>query len=88
MDKRTLYDKPLYDWIRHQAEEEGIPAQTKSLVAGGNDAGAIQLAGSGVRVAAVSLPCRYLHSPACVLSRADMRHTAALLQVLAARLPL
>mgnify|MGYP002542161238 FL=1 len=88
MDKRTLYDKPLYDWIRCQAEEEGIPAQTKSLVAGGNDAGAIQLAGSGARVAAVSLPCRYLHSPACVLSRADMWHTAALLQVLAARLPL
>lgn len=52
MDKRTLYDKPLYDWIRCQAEEEDIPAQTKSLVAGGNDAGAIQLAGSGARVAA------------------------------------
>lgn len=88
MDKRTLYDKPLYDWIRCQADEEDIPSQTKSLVAGGNDAGAIQLAGTGARVAAVSLPCRYLHSPACVLSREDLRHTSALLRILAARLPL
>ena len=88
MDRRTLYDKPLYDWIRCQADEEDIPSQTKSLVAGGNDAGAIQLAGTGARVAAVSLPCRYLHSPACVLSREDLRHTSALLRILAARLPL
>ena len=37
----------------------------------------------GVRVAAISLPCRYLHSPACVLQEEDCRATAKLLKLLA-----
>ena len=48
--------------------------------------GAIQLAGRGARVAAVSLPCRYLHSPACVVAKRDMEQTLALLQELARQL--
>ena len=53
MDGRTLYDRALYETIRSLADREGIPNQTKTLVAGGNDAGAIQPARTGVRVAAV-----------------------------------
>lgn len=87
MDRRTLYDDELYHRIRQMGEEAGIPTQTKTMVAGGNDAGALQQAGKGARVAAISLPCRYLHSPACVLSWQDMEHTAALLALLAEKLP-
>ncbi len=83
MDGRTLYDRPLYELIRSLADQEGIPNQTKTLVAGGNDAGAIQSSRGGVRVAAISLPCRYLHSPACVLQEEDCRATAKLLKLLA-----
>ncbi len=72
MDGRTLYDKALYERIMETAQTCGIPAQPKSMVAGGNDAGAIQTAAHGAKVAAISLPCRYIHSPSCVLSMQDM----------------
>lgn len=87
MDRRTLYDRPLYEFTRALAERIGVPSQTKTAVAGGNDAGAIHLSRGGVRVAAVSLPCRYIHSPACVLSKKDLTNTAALLKALADELP-
>ena len=53
------------------AEDAGISWQTKTKIAGGNDAGSIQNAGSGVKVLAVSVPCRYLHSPVCVIRESD-----------------
>lgn len=84
MDKRTLYDKQLYDAAFEAAERIGVKAQAKTAVAGGNDAGAIQLSRAGVRVAAVSLPCRYIHSPRSVLSEEDIKQTARLLKALAA----
>ena len=87
MDGRTLYPRDLYDRIMALAAAKGLPAQTKNRIAGGNDAGAFQTAGGGTRVAAVSLPCRYIHSPVCVLHRDDVRHTAALLSALAEELP-
>lgn len=80
MDKATLYDAEVYQKIRALADAASIPNQTKTVIAGGNDAGAIQKAASGVRVAAVSLPCRYIHSPNTVISQSDMQHTKALLQ--------
>ncbi len=87
MDRRTLYPRDLYDRIMALAAARGIPAQPKSKVAGGNDAGAFQTAGAGTRVAAVSLPCRYIHSPCCVLHKEDVTATAALLKALAEELP-
>ena len=38
-------------------------------------------------VAAVSLPCRYIHSPSCALRKEDLRETLALLRLLRDRLP-
>lgn len=87
MDKRTLYDQPLYQHIRALATEHGIPSQTKTVIAGGNDAGTFQTAGLGSRVAAVSLPCRYIHSPACSLSMQDVENTERLLSLLMNTLP-
>ncbi len=87
MDRRTVYDHELYTRIRRLAEEHGIPAQTKTLVAGGNDAGSFQTAGVGAKVAAISLPCRYIHSPSCVLSETDVENTYRLLELLMNTLP-
>lgn len=87
MDNATVYDKALFDFILTEAAENGLSVQVKEAVAGGNDAGAFQTAGKGVRVAAVSLPCRYIHSPSCVLNTADIEATEAVLRHLAARLP-
>lgn len=87
MDKRTLYDYALYQHIRDLAAAHQIPVQAKSKVAGGNDAGAIQTAGKGVRVAAVSLPCRYIHSASCMLAHSDVDAMAKLIRLLAETLP-
>ena len=54
-----------------KAKENGIKIQTKTMVAGGNDAKAIHISAGGVKTLAVSLPCRYLHSPSCVIKMSD-----------------
>ena len=71
MDRSTIYDRPFVDFLLDTAKTEGIAAQVKRYVSGGNDAGKIHKTGTGVRVAALSVPTRYLHSPACVASLAD-----------------
>ncbi|MBQ9963866.1 MAG: M28 family peptidase [Clostridia bacterium] len=87
MDRGTLYDHDLYREIRQIATEHDIPTQTKTTVAGGNDSRAFQLTGVGSRVAAVSMPCRYIHSPASVYSQKDAEHTLHLLKILRDHLP-
>ena len=75
MDRHTMYDKELYRLAFDIAKEEGLPCQTKTMIAGGNDAGAVHISGRGVRTMAVSLPCRYLHSPSCVIDYADLENS-------------
>lgn len=72
MDRSTIYDKELYQMAFSTAKELDIPCQTKTKVAGGNDSGAIHLSRGGVRTLAISVPCRYLHSPSCVANLQDM----------------
>lgn len=82
MDRRTIYPKELFDKAFELAEKNGIKAQVKSLVAGGNNAGVIHKTAGGVKTIAVSLPCRYLHSPSCVLKKDDIEESAKLIRVL------
>ncbi len=49
-----------------------MKCQTKTVVAGGNDSGAIHISRGGVRTIAISAPCRYLHSPSCVVKLSDL----------------
>ena len=79
MDRRTVYDRELYKHIMSVAKENGIPCQTKTAVAGGNDAGSIQTSGKGCRVCAISLPCRYIHSPSSVVKKEDIDNTEKLI---------
>lgn len=78
MDRGTVYDRGLYSLAFEIAEKNGIPIQTKTLVAGGNDSGAIHVSAGGVRTCAVSIPCRYLHSPSCVIKESDYFSVKAL----------
>jgi len=82
MDRSTMYDKELYKTAFSLADELGISCQTKSMIAGGNDSGAIHISGKGVRTIAVSLPCRYLHSPSCVISAQDYDDTYTLVKAM------
>lgn len=86
MDRRTVYDKALYDLVFETAKENGIKIQTKTAVAGGNDAGSVQTSGRGSRVIAVSLPCRYIHSGSSVVKLSDIDETRKLLKVFLTKL--
>ncbi len=85
MDRSTVYDKGLYAMAFEIAEKNGIPCQTKTRIAGGNDAGAIHLSRGGVRTCAISLPCRYLHSSCCVIDSRDLDSCFVLSKLLSER---
>lgn len=86
MDGRTIYDKSIYDLAFKIAKENDIKIQTKTKIAGGNDAGAIQQSAFGCRVAAVSLSCRYIHSGASVVNIGDIEETRRFLPLLISEL--
>lgn len=85
-DGATLYDPELYQRIRNMADAKGIPTQTKTRIAGGNNAGAMQGRHTGVHMTAVSLPCRYIHSSACMGRMQDVQSMYDLLALLAEEL--
>lgn len=82
MDRHTIYDRKLVCLAQDIARKEKIPCQLKQAVAGGNNAGAIHASREGVRTVALSLPCRYLHSAACVISEQDFQNTFCLAESL------
>ncbi len=79
MDNGCIYDKALFKQGLAIAKENNVPCQVKRAVAGGNDSAVIQRMGAGVRVMAVSMPGRYIHSASNVLKLADIDATTQLL---------
>jgi len=86
MDRATIYDKELYQIAFAEAQKLNIPCQTKSRIAGGNDAGSVHVSRDGVRTLAVSIPCRYLHSPYCTAQISDMTNTYQLAEKMLERM--
>jgi endoglucanase len=82
MDRSTIYDKELY-----QLAFDIATCQTKTMIAGGNDSGAIHISGKGVRTIAISVPCRYLHSPSSVIELSDLESSYKLVKILSRRIP-
>ena len=74
MDRGTVYDRALYD----AAINSGIHCQPKSAVAGGNNASKIHLNREGVRTLALSVPCRYIHTPSSICDITDIEDTKIL----------
>jgi endoglucanase len=86
MDKGAIYDKDYYNTAFDAAQAIGVPCQIKEAVAGGNDSGAIHVTRGGVRTIAVSLACRYLHSPVGLISQDDFHASEKLVAELANRI--
>ena len=74
MDRAAVYDRNYYN----AALSSGIKCQPKAAVAGGNNSGEIHLSRGGVRTLAISVPCRYIHSPSCVACKEDIENAAKL----------
>lgn len=86
MDGRTIADPRLVSFVVAVAEKHDIPYQFRRTTGGGTDAGAIHLARGGVPSAGVSVPCRYIHAPAAICSKADLENTIRLMTAVLAKL--
>lgn len=70
-DRGLLADKALTRLLAETAQQEKIPFQYKQPLVGGTDAGALHRVRAGVPSAVISIPARYIHSPAAVISLDD-----------------
>jgi putative aminopeptidase FrvX len=77
-DAHTISDRRLVDYVRRTAQAAGLPYQIRQPGGGGTDAGAIQQTRAGVPVVSVSVPVRYLHSPAALARLQDWHNTLQL----------
>ena len=80
-DGSTLSDKRLVGYLARLAEAARLPYQLRQPGGGGTDAGAIQKARTGVPVVSLSVPTRYLHTPASLARLDDWQNTVRLAQL-------
>lgn len=73
MDASVICQPELVDKLMALGGEKGIPVQRDVLRSGGTDAGPIQATRSGVYTGGISIPCRYIHSPAEMADLNDVR---------------
>jgi putative aminopeptidase FrvX len=81
MDRTSYADKNLVNYLYSLAKKNNINVQFKQTTTGGNDAGRIQRSRGGVKVASISVPCRYIHSPVSVMSKRDFKSCKELLEL-------
>ncbi len=72
-DNGAYSDIVLTREIMDVARLNNLKCQYKQTTMGGNDASAVQLSNNGVRVAAISVPCRYIHSQSNVAKLSDIK---------------
>lgn len=78
-DRGTLSDPRLVRHLARAGEEAGIPFQYRQAGGGGTDAGAIHKARAGIPTVSLSVPGRYLHTAASLVSLSDWRNSFRLL---------
>lgn len=74
----SVYRKESYEKVERIAKKAAVKWQYKDYIAGGLNSGAIQRSGEGVETIAIATPCRYLHSPSCVICEEDAMQTVKL----------
>ena len=79
MDRATIADRRLVNWLQGTAEDLGIPYQFRQPGGGGTDAGVIHKTRSGIPSTSVSVPSRYLHSAVAMARQDDWANTLSLL---------
>ncbi len=65
-------------WFIEVAEESKVPYQLETGLSGTTDAARIALTREGVPSGVISIPTRYIHSPASLLSISDLENTVKL----------
>jgi putative aminopeptidase FrvX len=77
-----LSDPRIVDWMIRTAEKAKLPYQREVLLGGTTDARAMQLVRSGVPVGCISIPCRYIHTPAEMVDYNDVKNAVKLITAL------
>ncbi|MGI5822823.1 MAG: M42 family metallopeptidase [Dethiobacteria bacterium] len=80
MDAAVICHPRITSLMMAVAEKNNIPYQPEVLERGGTDAGAIHLSREGIPTGALSIPCRYIHTPAEMVDIDDVENGIALLQ--------
>jgi endoglucanase len=78
-DQGMLADPRIVRALVASAQGADVPYQLEVLEAGTTDARAIQISRAGVPTGAVSIPCRYVHSPSEVVELSDLESCVRLL---------
>lgn len=78
-DSSLIAHPRVVGWLTAAGERRGIPYQMEVLEFGGTDAGAIHTTQAGVPSGCVSIPTRYVHTPAEMVDAGDLRACVDLL---------
>jgi tetrahedral aminopeptidase len=82
MDRGMLAHPGLKRWMMETATRHKIPYQMEVLTLGTTDAKAMQLTREGSAAGAISIPCRYVHTPSEMVSYSDVQNAVKLLLAL------
>lgn len=85
LDRSMITSPQIKRWMADVATELNIPFQWEILEYGGTDSGAIHLSRGGVPSGVLSIPTRYVHSPAEILDKHDVEAAVDLLVALLER---
>ena len=72
MDRSVMCSVSVRNDLIALAKQNNIPYQLEVMTDGGTDAGALSLTGAGIKTGGVSIPCRYVHSPAEMAAQSDI----------------
>lgn len=82
VDRGTVYDRAFFKAAFACAKAEGIACQPRTNSAGRNDASSVHVSRGGARAAAISVPCRYIHSPCALAKLSDANGALNLVRAL------
>jgi len=77
-DSGLITHPKVLRWLIDAAEQNKVPYQLEAVLSGTTDAARIALSREGVPSGVISIPTRYIHSPASLLSLSDLENTVKL----------
>lgn len=78
-DVNFISDPGVVNWMIDGAKKARIPYQLEILDVGSTDARSIQMARCGIASGALSIPCRYVHSPSEMINMTDYQNMISLM---------
>jgi tetrahedral aminopeptidase len=81
-DVGMISDPRVVRWMEETAKKNKIPYQLEVLDIGSTDARGMQISKAGMPAGALSLPCKYVHSPSEMIDLQDFKHVVDLLTLL------